>query len=81
MAKEVLRKIYHERANPWQKFFANLEYGLEAARQEGIAIGRQEAARAMLSRGVPLEHVIKSTGLTEADLVCFVRKSSGQKTQ
>jgi hypothetical protein len=79
MANEVLGKIYRERANPWRKFFANLECGLAAARQEGIAIGRQEAARAMLSRGVALERVIKCTGLTEADLVCFVHKGNGQK--
>jgi hypothetical protein len=75
----MARKVYRERANPWQKFFANLEYGLATARQEGIAIGRQEAARAMLSRGVPPERVIKSTGLTEADLVWLIRESKGQK--
>jgi hypothetical protein len=67
-----------------QKFLADMEHNLIVSRQEGIdegiaigeargeargeAIGRVEAARAMLSDGVPLEKVIKYTGLTDVDL-------------
>jgi hypothetical protein len=74
MANEThISKIYRERAKfSSRQFFADLEHTLAVSRQEGIAAGRLEAARAMLSGGTPLERVIKYTGLTEADLTPFL---------
>jgi predicted transposase/invertase (TIGR01784 family) len=45
-----------------------LDEGIAIGEARGEARGRVETARAMLSDGVPLEKVIKYTGLTDADL-------------
>jgi predicted transposase/invertase (TIGR01784 family) len=49
---------------------AELDYNMhiEDAREEGILEGKIEVARAMLADGMPLDMVLKYTGLSVADL-------------
>jgi predicted transposase/invertase (TIGR01784 family) len=73
MVNEVLLNISqddHERAKylSRKKFLADEAHNLIVSRKEGIAIGKAESARAMLSDGMPLEKVIQYTGLSGADL-------------
>jgi predicted transposase/invertase (TIGR01784 family) len=81
MVNEVLLNISqddHERAKylSRKKFLMDEAHNLIVSRKEGIAEGiaigetrgRVEAAKTMLSDGVPLDKVIQYTGLSSADL-------------
>jgi predicted transposase/invertase (TIGR01784 family) len=73
MVNEVLLNISqddHERARylSRKKYLMDEAHNLIVSRKEGIAIGKLDDAKAMLSDGLPLEKVIQYTGLSSADL-------------
>jgi predicted transposase/invertase (TIGR01784 family) len=45
-----------------------LEKGLEKGRQEGLDEGRKTVARAMLRENIPMDSIMRCTGLLEAEI-------------
>lgn len=50
------------------KYYRDLKNSLETARDEGKIEGKIEVAKNLLKNGVPIDLIVKSTGLTEKEI-------------